>query len=319
MNPLTARRRIARDLARAGVAVSAAMFAVSLATSFGHEARVSAATNAGSLSVQVATGATAGSPLTSGGSATQFALRPPSGAACTGDSASGNYRVQSYMVPATVNPATLTFDAGGPAPQGTGSAYRQPLFSNGTPFVNKLTGVATTANGPGLLVNLPPFDFTLFGADGPTLVPAGTYNLGYACTVGTGASQVLDKYWNVQFTISANPADSPSKLSWVVAGTTTPTTTTTTAPPLSNPTTTTAPGSSTTTATTTADTDPATSDTLDATVTTAVGSGGPSGGGSLVVTGSSPWPVAIWGFLLLVFGRMAVLCARPVRVITSDR
>ncbi len=204
------RRRVVRDLGRAGFAVSAAMLVLTLVGGTGGQRVVDAATDGGAISVQVATGPSAGQPLTSGGSATIISLRPPSGASCTGDSASGNYRVQSYMVPASVSPNSLKFDAGGPTPQGVGAAYRQPLFTNGTGFINKLTGVATTANGPGLLVNLPPVDFALFAPDGRDIVTPGAYNLGFACTVGTGAAQVLDKFWNVRFTFAGDATDVPA-------------------------------------------------------------------------------------------------------------
>ena len=40
--------------------------------------------------------------------------------------------------------------------------------------------------------------------------------------------------------------------------------------------------------------------------------------GSLPVTGSSPLPIAFWGILLLVFGRMAILMARPLKVIPLE-
>jgi hypothetical protein len=173
------------------------------------------------------------------------------------------------MVPASVSPDTLKFDAGGPTPQGVGAAYRQPLFTNGTAFINKLTGVATTANGPGLLVGLPPFDFTLFAPDGRDIVAPGTYNLGYACTLGTGAAQVLDKYWNTQFTFTADALDVPSKISWTVGAVTPPPVTT--APPVTTvapPVTTVAPVTTTTAAVTTTTAD-VTTTTADVTTTTA--------------------------------------------------
>ncbi len=43
-----------------------------------------------------------------------------------------------------------------------------------------------------------------------------------------------------------------------------------------------------------------------------------SGGGTLVSTGASPTPIILWGVLLLIFGRMAILSARPVRVVTDE-
>lgn len=51
------------------------------------------------------------------------------------------------------------------------------------------------------------------------------------------------------------------------------------------------------------------------TTITIVGSGGPA-----PATGpSSGVPVVVWGLLLLVFGRMAMLLAKPVTVVTDRR
>src|SRR5262245_64190200 len=70
----------------------------------------------------------AGQPLDEGGSATAFSLLLPTGAACTGDSSNSDYRVQSYFVPASVSPSSLTFDFSGPIPNGLGANIRQPLY-----------------------------------------------------------------------------------------------------------------------------------------------------------------------------------------------
>lgn len=312
-------RRSVRNLARAGAVVSTAMLMVNIAGVVGAGGQmVSAATNAGAVHVVVPPGTAAeGQPLSSGGSATAFALAPPSGVACTGDSATGGYRIQSYMVPAAVDPATLTFDANGPLPAGTGANYRQPMYSaGGTPFVNATTGIATATSPGGLLTGIPAFAFDLFGAAGPTVVPAGTYNLGFACTLGTASATQLDKYWNVQFTFAADPADAPSGITWtVIAGTPATTTTTvaagatTTTTIKSGTTTTTAkPATSTTVATTTA--------TIAAATPTTVRSGSAgSTTGRIPTTGSSPLPIALWAILLLMFGRMAILVGRPLKVL----
>ena len=278
--------RFGADLARAGVFLAAGLLVANLAESHWPGSQLSlAATNAGTVQVVVPPGAaTQGQTLASGGSATQFALTPPVGAACTGDSASGGYRIQSYMVPAAIDPATLTFDANGPLPTGTGAAYRQPLFGGGgSPFINGTTGVATATAPGGLLTGLPPFSFDLFGTAGPAVVPAGIYNLGYACTLGLPSATQLDKFWNVQFTFAADPADLPSGITWkvgvvvapttttVAATTTTVAVTTTTAAATTTtaaPTTTTTPPTTTTPATTTTTTTPAATTTTPAATTT---------------------------------------------------
>ena len=355
MSAVTNKRRVARDLARAGTVVSAALFAVSLAQATWLNVSVSAAAiNAGAAQVLAVPGSpTAGQPLARGGSATVFALTPPAGASCTGDSTTGGYRVQTYMVPASIDPATLTFGPQGPLPAGTGASLRQPLFSAGTPVINKTTAVASTAGGPGLLTGLPTISFGLFGASGPQIVPPGLYNLGYACTLGVASATQLDKYWNVQLTFSADPTDVPAGITWVVGvvappTTTTiaPTTTTTVAPTTTTTTTTIAPTTTTaapavttttttapvvTTTTTTAPVVTTTSTTVKPVVTTttvAASSGvtttsvlsGSSGntGGSLPSTGTSPMLMVLWALMALVCGRMAILFGRPIRVLTHE-
>ena len=323
------RRRAARDLARAGAAVSAVMLVVSVAASagIGDRGADAAAVNAGALQLLVPSGPTAGNTLTSGGSATAFALTPPAGAACSGDSATGGYRVQSYIVPSSVSPATLTYDSNGPTPNGTGANLRLPLFATtGTPIIDRTTAVETAPGTGGLITGMPTINFAVFGSSGPTVVPAGSYNVGFACTLGNPGPNQVDKYWNVVLTFAVTPGDSPSGITWTVASST-PTTTTTAAP------TTTAAGATTTTAagatTTTVSGDTTTTVSGDTTTTvfgstdttvfvdsgSGTGSGGFDNGGTLPTTGASPIPMIVWGLLLLVFGRMAILLARPMKVI----
>jgi hypothetical protein len=314
------RRRILRDVARAGAVVSAAMLILGL-TSAGRQSASAAAS--GTLVVKTGPSfPVAGVLVDAGGSADQFVLEPPSGAACTGDSATGGYRLNSYWVPATVDPSTLTWDSVGPVPFGTGASLRLALYGKNNPFVNVNTAIST-----GAVTNLFPFDFAITGLTAAD-VPAGAYNVGIACTTSAGA---VDKYWNVVFTFAAAPADKPTGVTWTVnqaagGGATTTTagqTTTTTA----GATTTTAKSGVTTTTVRsgTTTTVAATSTTTAAAVTTTTsrlgsgsgtvssGGGSSSSGSSLVVTGNSPFVLLMWGLLFLVFGRMAILLGRPSR------
>ena len=173
-----------------------------------------AAVNAGAVQLLAPP---AGQPLTGGGSSTAFTMTPPAGAACSGDSAAGGYRVQSFMVPSTVDPATLTFDAFGPIPAGSGAAYRQPMFSSvgSTPFVNRTTGTGT-----GALSSLPSFSFAFLPDATRTFLPAGTYTIGYACTLGPAGPTQLDRYWTTKINILASATD-PLGITWT-PGTTPP-------------------------------------------------------------------------------------------------
>jgi hypothetical protein len=225
------------------------------------------------------------------------------------------------MVNASKDPGTLTFDSSGPTPSVTGATYVQPMYSGGNPYVDGNTAVQT-----GALVNVPPFDFTIWaGTTGPSFVPAGTYNVGLGCWNLT--TRTWDRYWNTQITVGSNA----SGLTWqAVSGSTPPTTVAPTS---------TAPGATTTTvpATTTTLESTATTTTLDSTGTTSssivettapgdttgstdstlVDSG--SGGGTLVTSGFSPVPAVVWGILLLAFGRIAILLARRIRVVENEQ
>ncbi len=332
-------RPIARSISRVGFVLCAVMFLLGLATTFDSASPPAiASANAGPAQIVGGPGTTSGVPLDSGGSATVFAVRLPVGAACTGDSASGGYRIQSYVVPAGVDPDTLTFGNQGPTPVGTGSSFRQPLFTTGTTrYVNITTGIAPTPGGGGPIPSTPGFSFAYLGAAGATSLPAGAYNVGLACTTASAPGGNLDNYWNVQMTFAADPADTPAGVTWTVedpAVTTTTTTTTTTTsttttttmkPPTGSSTTTTVKpptGSSTTTATTTTTTSVAGSPSSGTGSTTGgtTSGGSPSGSSfagpaTLPPTGSSTTSLVVWGLLLVTFGRMAVLLGRKPKVL----
>ncbi|MEQ1703605.1 MAG: hypothetical protein ABMA25_26150, partial [Ilumatobacteraceae bacterium] len=153
----------------------------------------------------------------------------------------------------------------------------------------------------------------------------GTYNLGFACTLGAAGAGQIDKYWNVQLTFATDNNDAPSKITWTVAGVQSTTTTSTTLAPTSTTTTTIGGGSTTTSTTVVGGTTTTSSTVAGATSTTAVGSGAgvtttirSSGGGQLAATGGSPLPIMFWAVLLLVFGRMAILLGRPLRVLPHE-
>lgn len=309
--------RVVRGIGRVGVVVALTMLTFTLV---GARSPALAAENAGTLSVLAPPGTPGdGQPLTSGGSARTFQLQPPVGAACSGDTANDGYRVQSFMVPSSVDPDTLTFDPLGPTPQGVGADFRQPLFAVGSAYVSEATAIDN-----GLLITFPGFSFDLFGSDGPTIVPEGDYTVGYACTLGAAGPDQLDKFWTAQLTITHDSSDTPAGLTWAVSTptTTTTTTTTTTVPDTSSTTTTTTtvPDTSSTTTTTTSTT---TTTTVAPTTTTTVVAGPTAQQGgptpTLAATGPSSLtvPLLAWAFLLVLFGRMAVLGGREVEVVST--
>jgi hypothetical protein len=137
-------------------------------------------------------------PVTSGGSSTAWTLKLPSGAACSGDSATHAYHVYSYIVPASVDPGTLTFNAS------SGPSTGNPLVdSTGTAYL-----AANTAQTTGQIIQIPTFNFNLFATTdqgGTKLVlPPGDYKAGLACATTLGQG---DKYWSNLFTFTANSSD----------------------------------------------------------------------------------------------------------------
>jgi hypothetical protein len=308
MKPLsTTRRRVARDVARAGTAVSAAMLVLTVVAALGSaEPHASAATvvNAGTLSL---IDPTSKLDITTGGATTAFEIKPPTGAACPGDTASGGYKVNSYLVPLTIDPATLAFNNTGPTSATPG--FVQALYTAaGSAFTNKATAPTTAIINAAFVE---PFSFGVFQAAAtaptPVIIPDGAYNVGIACTL-TG---LPEKYWNVVIDFKA----SGTNLGFTIRPATTPTTTTST----TSTTTTVKPGgSTTTTSTTTTTTVRPTSTTTTVSVASGSGSaGGGSNGGVLVSTGSSPTRLMVWAVLLLAFGRMAILFGRPIKVIPT--
>jgi hypothetical protein len=301
------RRRAARDLARALALFSAVLLALSTWSLLSSgSSPVGAAPVAGTLSVDPG----------EGGSGTEFRLELPGAAACTGDSASGGYQVQTYMIPSSSSPSTLVFGTAGPV-EVTGEA-RRPLMdsNNGDAVVNLQTGI-TPGGGPGIISGLP---FFSFGQLLPGEVPAGTYNIGVACwRPSAEEGEKLDKYWNTKMVVTTDVADEPAGFTWVIDATPDPTTTTVEG----GSTTTTADGSTTTTGESTTTTADGTSSTTGPAVVSgiSVSGGTPNAAspvttmGQLPFTGSSPIPMVIWAVALVVFGRMAMLLGKRPKII----
>lgn len=322
MTPRSLRRLVrGRDLSLVVVALAAAML-----TTTGFAAvqppQASAAENAGGLTLATPVGATGASdPVTEGGSALPLVLTLPNGAACTGDSASGGYRVQTFMVPASVDLETLRFGSNGPVKPAGAEGIWYPLFSTASnPLVNLLTDVATTPSGPGTISGLPLVDFAVYS---PGDLPAGDYAVGVACTLGNqSAEDQLDRFWVVQMTF-ADDTEDPAGVAWTATTFQQPTTTTTTTDGDGDTTTTTAPGSSTT-STTPASTSSTTAGSGSSTSISGTGGGSGtatssgSGTSSLPATGASSWLLVGWAFVLLVAGRMAWLFSRRTRVVDSS-
>lgn len=143
-----------------------------------------------------------GEPATNGGSTTPFRLLLPEGAACPGDSASGNWLVQTFLIPAGDDPGTIEYGFSGP--EGT----QFPLYALDTTAVaHQVTQIAPTPDAEGVINELPEFSFAVFP---PGYVPPGEYTIGVACEY----YRTTARYWDAQIVIEANPEDQPAQLTW---------------------------------------------------------------------------------------------------------
>ncbi|MSV79184.1 MAG: hypothetical protein F2868_00810 [Actinobacteria bacterium] len=259
--------------ARLGTAFASVMLAISVV---GVTAGVAGRTYASGTPTGAVSFIDGNGPTITGGSGA-FTMQLPSGAHCQGSGASG-YRWESFIVSASVDPATLTWADG---PNAVAGALVSRLYSTiGDPVSTK-----QPSNSPlGLISGIPE---TSLGGTLASL-PVGDYKIGIACQF-SGATQ---EFWVATITVTANVQDTPLGIQWDIAA---PTTTTTTAPTTTAPVTTAA-----ATVTTVA----------IITTTTAVDSSG-----QVPVTGTNPAVVAMWALLVLVMGRMALLSGRRVKVL----
>lgn len=145
-------------------------------------------------------------PLAEGASATLFSLDLPDGAACPGDSASEDWRVQGFMIPVDDDPGAIQYGVIGPE----GDQF--PLFAfDSRPFAHQLTQVAAQPGDPGVIPALPALTFGVFT---PGDVPPGTYRIGVACTF---FRQTVD-YWDTEIVIELDPSDELAGFRWRVPG-----------------------------------------------------------------------------------------------------
>jgi hypothetical protein len=187
--------------------VLAATTIVGVASSFGvpiTSASVDAPVRSGD--VVVVSSSDGSHELTHGGSATKFSLRLPAGAACPGDSANDQWRVQSFVVPATDDPSIFKYTSVAPAGDGRYALYDVETH----PLINNLTQENLAPGQPGVIPAIPPLSFAVFP---PGTLPSGTYRVGIACTLFRATA----KYWDTQLVLTATPSDKPGQLVWRLA------------------------------------------------------------------------------------------------------
>lgn len=145
-----------------------------------------------------------GLPMTGGSGDTPFSLHLPDGAACPGDSQDGQYRVQSFLVPVTADPATLRYQGLHPETDDGWALYEV----NTNTYMNRPTAVATEPGGEGAIINIPSFSFAVFE---PGMLPLGRMRIGLACSLFAET----ERHWEAQIEIVADE-DDLAGISWTV-------------------------------------------------------------------------------------------------------
>lgn len=144
-------------------------------------------------------------PIAGGGSTTTFTIRLPEGAACPGDSEEAQYRVQSFLIPASADPGAVVYKGQRPQLEGAWALYR----TDTTTYMNAPTNKAARAGGEGEIINIPNVSFKVFS---PGMIKAGRYHLGIACS----RFAETKRYWSTDVDVTADPGDKPAGIAWKV-------------------------------------------------------------------------------------------------------
>lgn len=148
--------------------------------------------------------------LRSGDSETAYRLILPDGAACPGDSANDDFRVNSFIVPASEDLSQLRFRAIGP--QGPNTDSRWALYTDApNPYSQRLTLANGESGQPGRLDILPVMTFSLYPTE---TLPPGRYVMGIACS--PGIEQTTSTYWSTEIEISYDTSAELLQLEWII-------------------------------------------------------------------------------------------------------
>ena len=142
-------------------------------------------------------------PMVSGDSNSAFQLVLPEGASCPGDSFHENWRVNSFIIPATDDPGSLRY--GIISPDGEG---RRSLYTVTTrPFIHMVLGKSDGAGEPGPIVQPEPMTFAVYPAG---QFPPGNYRIGLACT----EFRETAVFWDAEITLTEASNVQPGGFVW---------------------------------------------------------------------------------------------------------
>jgi len=193
------RSRVVRSL----VVVAIGLYVV--ATSGAVGVAQSAATRSGDA--EVVSAGDHSNAVATGNSKTDYSLALPDGAACPGDSANDNYRVQSFLIPSRIDPGALTWSSIGPSGPGQIALYG----TDTNQFVNSLTNRNPGPGQPGVIPTLGPLTFGVYDTSD---ISPGPYLMGIACTL----FNTTTNYWDVAVDLTRDTTDEPAQIRWTVSG-----------------------------------------------------------------------------------------------------
>lgn len=142
-------------------------------------------------------------PMTEGDSNTIFSVQVPEQASCPGDSANDDWRVQSFVIPAEMDPGALEYGALRPIGENLHALYG----ADTRPYIQAFLGQNAGPGKPGQILAAPPLSFGVFPAG---MLPAGTYRIGVACTYFRDTA----KYWDTEIELISDTSVQPGEFRW---------------------------------------------------------------------------------------------------------
>lgn len=150
-----------------------------------------------------------GSMLAGGRAGTEFRVVLPAGATCPGDSATDQWRLQTFMVPSAVDVGALEY--GGIGPTGADQFALFTADAAQHSWANEILPQNTSDVPATPVPALPIFSFAAVSA---VKVSEGSYRVGVACTLFGATAQ----YWDALIDVTGSALGNPSSFRWTVVG-----------------------------------------------------------------------------------------------------